>query len=73
MTLSDRIVLIRTAIARVKESADYVRMTAIDPAADSGRITTVKARHVFVLADFGYQWENVEAVLDALAPDLEFK
>jgi hypothetical protein len=69
LTTSARVAQIRAAIVRVKQSEARVREISTDPSSDSSRTSTARAAHVFVIADFGWQWENVEAVLDALAPE----
>lgn len=69
LTTSARVDLIRAAIVRVKQSEDYLRQVNADPSAEASSIVSARASLAAVVGEFGWQWKNVEAVLDALAPE----
>ena len=68
LTTSDRITLIRAAIAHVKEGREYFRQLSANPAADSLRIESARDSYTAALKEFGWQFTNIEVVLDELAP-----
>jgi hypothetical protein len=68
LTTSARVEQIRAAIVRVKESREHFRLVSIDPGAESLRIDCARESFVAAVKEFGWQCENVEAVLDALEP-----
>lgn len=69
LTTSTRVSLIRSAIERVKRSQEHFRQVNANPLADTFQIEGARASLIAVVAEFGWQWENVESVLDALAPE----
>ena len=69
LSTSSRLELIRNSIERVKRSEDHFRQVSADPSASTLRIDGARATHAATVAEFGWQWKNVEAVLDALAPE----
>lgn len=69
LTTSARVALIRAAIDRVKEGREYFRQVSADPSAELIRIESARETFVSAVKEFGWQADNVEAVLDALAPE----
>jgi hypothetical protein len=70
LSTSARVELIRAAIFHVKQSQDRFRQ--VNLGGDTFLIEAARASLIAAAGEFGWQWENVEAVLDALAPDLHF-
>jgi len=69
LTTSARVAQVRAAILRVKQAHDHFRYVSGNSPDDTFSIESARAALVASVAECGWQWENVEAVLDALAPE----
>lgn len=69
LTTSARVALIRIAIGRIKVAREHYRQVSADATMGTPEIEAAKALFTAIVREFGWQSENVEAVLDALAPE----
>ena len=69
LTTSARIAAIRGALVRVKEAREHYRLVSADLTAETLRIESARDSFASVVREFGWQWDAIEAVLDALAPE----
>ena len=69
LTTSARVGQIRAAIVRVKQQRLYYQAVSADPSAETMRIETAKESFTAAIREFGWQCDNVEAVLDTLLPE----
>jgi hypothetical protein len=69
MTTMARIAQIRTALARVKESREHYRLVSANQSVESLHKQSAEDAFTAAVKEFGWQWINVEAVLDALPPE----
>jgi hypothetical protein len=65
-TVADRVAFIRHAIYRIKYAETRWREINADPLAGGAEIAWARQQRDAKEREFGWQWENVEAVLDAL-------
>ena len=64
-----RIAQIRAALMRVKDSREHSRQATADPSGDSLQREFAKDCFTAAIREFGWQYTNIEAVLDELAPE----
>lgn len=69
LTTSARVALIRAAIARVKESREHYRLVTASESVEFLERDAAKEAYCAAVKEFGWQFDNIEAVLDALAPE----
>ena len=69
LTTTARVALIRMAIERIKVAREHYRQVSADAFMTTPEIEAAKASFTAIVREFGWQSENVEAVLDALAPE----
>ncbi len=69
--ISARLDLIRDALVRVKGAREHFRKVNATASSDTFRIDSARNLLEATVREFGWQWENVEVVLDALAPEEE--
>jgi hypothetical protein len=69
-TVADRVAFIRHAIYRIKHAEARWSEIHADPGASSAEIAWARETRALSERDFHAQWENVEAVLDAVIPEL---
>lgn len=68
LTTSARVAQIRAALVDVKRSRDEFFAVNADPTADTFRMGSARRMYEMSVSHFGWQWVDIEAVLDALAP-----
>jgi hypothetical protein len=69
LTTSARIAAIRAALVRLKEAREHYRLVSADLTAETLRIESARDSFAAAVREFGWQWHDIEAVLDALAPE----
>ena len=69
MTKSARIAQIRNALERLKEAREHYRLVSADQSLESLHKQSAQDTFTATVKEFGWQWANVEAVLDALPPE----
>lgn len=69
LTTSARVGQIRAAIVRLKECREHYRLVSADPAMETLQHDAAKEAYAAAIKEFGWQWDNIEAVLEALAPE----
>lgn len=65
-----KIVLVRAAIERIKDGGMELARLAHDASSSSGDQTKAIGRLLSREEEFAWQWQNVEAILDELAPEV---
>jgi hypothetical protein len=68
LTTAARVAGIRAAIERVKQAQEHFRQVSANPIAGTLQIESARATLTATVNEFGWQWANVELVLDVLAP-----
>jgi len=68
-TTSARVAQIRLALARVKESREHYRLVSASETVEFLERDAAKEAYCAAVKEFGWQWDNIEAVLDALTPE----
>jgi len=61
--------LVRAAIARVKLANENWRDSQTNPWSNTEQRTAARERLICAQCEFGWQWKNVEAILNELAPE----
>ena len=70
LTITARITQIRAHLVRVKQNRErYMQASADLSVADQDALASTRDTFTASVRELGWQWENIEAVLDALAPE----
>ena len=68
LTTNARVAEIRAALVRVKDAREHFRLVSASESVEQLQRDAAAEACAAAVKEFGWQWDNIEAVLDALAP-----